>query len=261
MMKLVFTLILLLESTNALLNSKSISTRLLVNTRLESTTSEAVIKSSTIVKDADYETIIPYLSEHIQLSDQLLFVGASTNLALLLSKNGYGTKKTGFITCIDEDPIKIQECIRIANEDPDLQKNVKNNKLLFKTCNLSNMPEICKQSVFDAIVDYAGIDSLHQKHSTSTSSETKANIEPILQCIDHLQNSLRLGNILVCLSYLDKKQFCHPFEQRFGWVQELDGDPGEISAWYRGKTNIQASISSFSKLGLQMYVYTNTDNC
>ena len=39
------------------------------------------------------------------------------------------------------------------------------------------------------------------------------------------------------------------------------GDPGEISAWYRGKTNIAASKSNFLSLGLKMYVYTNTDNC
>jgi hypothetical protein len=83
----------------------------------------------------------------------------------------------------------------------------------------------------------------------------------VLKCIDHLQDAVRLGNILVCLSRLDKETFCAPFEERFGWVNELDGDPGEISAWYRGKTNIQASKSNFGALGLKMYVFTNTDNC
>jgi hypothetical protein len=73
--------------------------------------------------------------------------------------------------------------------------------------------------------------------------------------------SVRLGNILVCLSKLEKESYSAVFEQRFGWVQELDGDPGEISAWYRGKTNIQASTSNFKKHGLNMFVYTNTDNC
>ena len=29
-----------------------------------------------------------------------------------------------------------------------------------------------------------------------------------------------------------------------GWVQELDGDPGEISAWYRGQTNIEKTSSN-----------------
>lgn len=129
-------------------------------------------------------------------------------------------KKTGFITCIDEDPAKIEECIRIANEDATLTLNMKNNKLIFKVAKFSNMPEVCKQSVFDAIVDYAGIDSLHLQTSSSPSVTST---ESILQCIDHLQNALRLGNILSCLSYLDKAQFCKPFDQRFGWVQELDG--------------------------------------
>ena len=63
------------------------------------------------------------------------------------------------------------------------------------------------------------------------------------------------------LSELNKEQFCKPFEERFGWVNELDGDPGELSAWYRGKSNIAATTSNFEELGLKMYVYTNTDNC
>ncbi len=46
-----------------------------------------------------------------------------------------------------------------------------------------------------------------------------------------------------------------------GWVQELDGDPGEIFKWYRGKSNLSAKKSNFDQLGLKMYVYTNTDNC
>lgn len=60
---------------------------------------------------------------------------------------------------------------------------------------------------------------------------------------------------------MPKAKFCAPFEERFGWVQELDGDPGEISQWYRGKTNIEATKSNFKKHNLFMYVYTNTDNC
>ena len=72
---------------------------------------------------------------------------------------------------------------------------------------------------------------------------------------------MRLGNILVSLSTSSKEDFCGVFEERFGWVQELDGDPGEISAWYRGKTNIAAVTSNFKELGLFMYVYTNVDNC
>ena len=36
---------------------------------------------------------------------------------------------------------------------------------------------------------------------------------------------------------------------------------GEISAWYRGKSNIAASKSNFQQLGLKMFVFTNADNC
>jgi len=100
-------------------------------------------------------------------------------------------------------------------------------------------------------VDYGGLDEL------IGSGDKKG----ALKAIDHLQDAVRLGNILVCLSKFSKEKFCLPFEERWGWVQELDGDPGEISAWYRGKTNIEASKSRFGELGLKMYVYTNTDNC
>lgn len=55
-------------------------------------------------------------------------------------------------------------------------------------------------------------------------------------------------------------EYCITFTAQ-GWVQELDGDPGEASSWYRGKTNIAATESDFQSLGLKMYVYTNTDNC
>jgi hypothetical protein len=44
----------------------------------------------------------------------------------------------------------------------------------------------------------------------------------VLKCIDHLQDAVRLGNILVCLSKLEKNVFCAPFEKRFGWVQVCD---------------------------------------
>ena len=96
---------------------------------------------------------------------------------------------------------------------------MKDGKLTFKIANLSNMPEICKQSVFDAIVDYGGIDSIHK--------DSNRGKESILACIDHLQNAVRLGNILICLSELEKEVYCKPFDERFGWVQELDGDPGK----------------------------------
>ena len=47
------------------------------------------------VSTAPFDDIIPFLSEHIQPSDQLLFAGATTDMSIQLSKAGYGTKKTG----------------------------------------------------------------------------------------------------------------------------------------------------------------------
>jgi len=90
------------------------------------------------------------------------------------------------------------------------------------------MPQICKQSVFDSIVDYGGIDSILKGHSSKSHHDimTKAT-----KCIDYLQIGVRLGNILVSISTLEKEKFSKPFETRYGWVQELDGDPGEISKY------------------------------
>jgi hypothetical protein len=218
---------------------------------LSSELSKTALNSVAIV-DAPFEDIIPYLSEHIQPTDQLLFLGASTDLSLKLVKAGYGIKKTGYILVIDSDKSLIDECKSIAQADPILLEQLIAGRLKFQVANLISMPEVCKQSIFDSIVDFGALDVLLK----SENGKQKMGL-----CIDQLQNAVRLGNILVCLSKLDKSTFCDPFESRFGWVQELDGDPGEISAWYRGKTNIQASTSNFKKYGLKMYVYTNTDNC
>lgn len=204
-----------------------------------------------MINSAPFGDIIPFLSEHIQKSDQLLFVGLNTDLAIQLSRDGYGASKTGFMTVIDSDIKRIEEAVTLAESIPETASNMMNKKLNFVACDYSTMSEVCKQSMYDAIVDYGGIDSLLGD----------ASYDRALKCIDHLQNTVRLGNILVCLSELEKDKFCALFEKRFGWVNELDGDPGEISAWYRGKTNIQASTSNFKKHGLNMYVYTNTDNC
>jgi hypothetical protein len=211
-----------------------------------------VERDTSLIQNAPYDDIIPFLSEHIQLSDQILFLGVSTDLSIQLVKNGYGTRKTGFMTVIDSDAKKISQIEAIAKSETQLNELMEMGKLKFKTIDFTNMPEICKQSTYDSIVDCGGLDSV--LHSN-------AGKDGMLKTIDQLQNALRLGNILVCLSQIDKDEFCSPFEERFGWMQELDGDPGEISAWYRGKTNIAATKSNFSKLGLKMYVYTNTDNC
>ena len=203
------------------------------------------------ITQAPYDDIIPFLSEHIQLSDQLLFVGAKTDMSLRLIKERYGTEKTGFMIVVDSDADSINALVSIANADKDIKKHIDSGKLKIKVADLTSMADICKQSTIDAIVDYGGLDDIL----------TKGGKDSMLKTIDHLQNAVRLGNILICISKLDKQVFCAPFEERFGWVQELDGDPGEISAWYRGKTNIQATKSNFKNHNLKMYVYTNTDNC
>ena len=182
----------------------------------------------------------------------ILFVGASTDLPLQLIKNGYGAEKTGFMQVVDQNQEAIAQLEAMAQADQQTAALCSSGKLSFVCADLTNMPAVCKQSTVDAIVDYGGLDSLHGQPSGRAG---------ILRCIDHLQDAVRLGNILVCLSKLDKEAFCSPFEDRFGWVQELDGDPGEISAWYRGKSNVQASKSNFAQHKLKMYVYTNTDNC
>ena len=200
----------------------------LLNHSFEPISRNVGIKNSllrAIVKTAPYEDIIPFLSEHIQPSDQLLFVGAKTDLAIQLAKNGYGSKKTGVMVVVDSDQSVIDECISLAKSMPETAGYLTSKKLSFICCDLDKMASICRQSSFDAIVDYGGLDSLLK--------EPSANEEKALKAIDHMQNALRLGNILVCISALEKNLFCSPFEKRFGWVQELDGDPGEISAWYR----------------------------
>lgn len=55
------------------------------------------------VTKAPFDDIIPFLSEHIQPSDHLLFLGASTDLSIQLSKAGFGTKLTGFMLVVDDD--------------------------------------------------------------------------------------------------------------------------------------------------------------
>ena len=56
--------------------------------------------------------------------------------------------------------------------------------------------------------------------------------------------------------------FWYCFFCQFGWVQELDGDPGAISQWYRTKkVNLRDVANNFGDLGLSFFVYTNIDNC
>ena len=201
---------------------------------------------------APWDDIIPFLSEHVEKSDQLLFLGCKTDLCVQMVKAGWGTEATGCMTVVDSDREAVEACRQMALADSEVKKWVDNGKLNFEVADLTNMPNICKQSVVDAIIDYGGLDSVLNGDQ---------GVDGMLKTIDHLQDAVRLGNILVCLSGEKKEKFCSPFEERFGWVQELDGDPGELSAWYRGKSNISKTKSNFKELGLFMYVYTNVDNC
>ena len=154
------------------------------------------------------------------------------------------------MTIVDSDITRLERLENLAKDNDICLANINKGILKFVQADLYNMPQVCQQSTYDAIVDYGGLDELINVDNNQA-----------LKAIDHLQDAVRLGNILVCLSELNKEQFCKPFEERFGWVNELDGDPGELSAWYRGKSNIAATTSNFEELGLKMYVYTNTDNC
>mgnify|MGYP006080332911 CR=1 FL=1 len=60
-----------------------------------------------MLDSAPYEDIIPFLSEHVQPSDQLLFLGCSTDMCLQLVKHGYGTVQTGCMTVLDSDAAKV----------------------------------------------------------------------------------------------------------------------------------------------------------
>jgi hypothetical protein len=188
----------------------------------------------------------------------MLFLGSRSDLAYELLKAGYGTKKSGFIKVIDTDADSIEALRQQVVEEGNKNKELVVSRISFQhISSYADMKDVCKQSSYDSIVDYGGLDSILDL------PETVAGDETFLKCIDHLQNALRLGNVMVSLSHRpeQKDRFCDLFSKRFGWIQELDGDPGEISQWYRGKTNIAASQSNFQKLGLKMFVYTNADNC
>ena len=209
------------------------------------------LKLGATCTSAPFDDIIPFLAEHVEKSDQLLFLGCKTDLSVRMVQAGWGTEHTGFMKVVDSDGDALKQCQEQALADPEVKKWIDNGKLTFEVADLTDMSDICQQSVFDAIVDNGGLDSV-------LNSKGEAGM---LKTIDHLQNAVRLGNILVCLSEESKDRFCTPFEERFGWVQELDGDPGELSAWIRGKSNIAATKNNFKDLGLFMYVYTNVDNC
>ena len=91
------------------------------------------------LETSPYADIIPYLSEHIQPSDQLLFVGAKTDMCLQLAKNGYGAQKTGLMTVVDSDQSVIDECLAEASSIHECKQMIKEAKLTFVRTNLEEM--------------------------------------------------------------------------------------------------------------------------
>ena len=98
--------------------------------------------TSNLINIAPFDSIIPFLSEHIQPSDQLLFLGTKTDLWLQLINAGYGTKKTGFMVVIDSNHDRIKECEDIAKSNENLTKLMSIGKLKFHVVDFSNMSEI-----------------------------------------------------------------------------------------------------------------------
>lgn len=155
----------------------------------------------------DYGEISNYLSEHIQRTDQMCLLGAQDDLALRLALDGYCQKKTGYLLVVSDNQQHIDAHLAIAQSDPTLSSLLSNQKLRYKHVDsYAKLGSVCKQSVFDSIVDNQALDRLLEA----------ADVPAAMESIDHMQNSLRIGNILVCLSKKPKEVFCAPFEQRFG---------------------------------------------
>lgn len=200
------TVIIFLLITTIFVYCRSYSTkysRALITRQYSHLAENSLVKSP-------YADIIPFLSEHIQKSDQLLVLGASSDLPIQLAMDGYGGSKTGYMLVVDSDIDRINQLIAEAQSSTILTDTMKAGKLKFQVADLTNMPQICKQSSFDAIVDYGALDEVLMNGPNGK--------ENLLKCIDHLQNSLRLGNILVCLSRSPKEKFCSVFEERFGTI-------------------------------------------
>ena len=168
------------------------------------------------LEKSPYEDIIPFVSEHINYSDQILFLGCKTDFCLQMIRQEYGMRKTGYMLIIDSDEEALQECQQAAKEDPVILDYMNKGRVKFQLADYPNMSDICKQSFIDSVVDYGGMDSVLINNSE----------EDAAKVAQHLQNALRLGNVYVAISRLENDVFKVPFERGFGWVQELDGDPG-----------------------------------
>ncbi|CAM9777148.1 unnamed protein product [Ectocarpus sp. 4 AP-2014] len=200
-----------------------------------------------------YQDVLPFLKEHVQPSDQMLLLGCGTELPLQLSRGGYGTRDgRSFMRCIDSDPDLIAAMKTAAEADPVCSKNMAAGKLIFETLDVTGgMPEL-KQSSADCVVDAGLLDKLI----------TTEGLDAAKACSDAAHRAVRLGNPLVALSMINKDDFAQIFDGNWGWMQELDGDPGAVSQWYRDKkVNLKDVGNNFVELGISFFVYTNVDNC
>ncbi|CAM9751205.1 unnamed protein product [Ascophyllum nodosum] len=205
------------------------------------------------IESFPYEDVLPFLAEHVQPSDQILVFGCGTELPLRLSRDGYGTRDTrSLIRCIDSDPHLVAAMEARAKEDPVCAKNMQNGRLFFEALDVtSGMPEL-EQSSVDSVVDVGLLDKL----------VITMGLDAARTCSEAAHRAVRLGNPLVALSKIDRDDYAAIFDGNFGWVQELDGDPGAISQWYRTKkVNLRDVANNFGDLGLSFFVYTNIDNC
>ncbi|CAM9260588.1 unnamed protein product [Scytosiphon promiscuus] len=200
-----------------------------------------------------YEDVLPFLKEHVQPSDQMLLMGCGTELPLQLSRDGYGARDNrSVMRCIDSDPDLVAAMKAKAEEDPVCSKHMAAGQLVFEAVDVAGgMPQLT-QSCVDCVVDVGLLDKLL---STQGVDAAKA-------CSDAAHRAVRLGNPLVALSMIDKDDFGQIFDGNWGWMQELDGDPGAVSQWYRDKkVNIKDVGNNFVELGISFFVYTNVDNC
>ncbi|CAM9199845.1 unnamed protein product [Hapterophycus canaliculatus] len=209
-----------------------------------------------------YEDVLPFLKEHVQPSDQMLLMGCGTELPLQLSRDGYGARQDvvnhrsqhgrWFIRCIDSDPDLVAAIRAKAEEDPVCSEHMAAGQLVFQSVDIGGgMPELTQSSV-DCVVDVGLLDKL----------VTTQGVDAAKACSDAAHRAVRLGNPLVALSMIDKDDFGQIFDGNWGWMQELDGDPGAVSQWYRDKkVNIKDVGNNFVELGISFFVYTNVDNC
>ncbi|CAM9693030.1 unnamed protein product [Discosporangium mesarthrocarpum] len=200
-----------------------------------------------------YSDILPFLSEHVQPSDQILLLGCGTNLPVMLSHDGYGARDSrSFIQCVDYDAARVEVAKEMAAADPICAKHMADGHLRFIVLDVTGgMPEL-EQSSFDSVVDFGFFD-----HLITTQGTEKAGL-----CLEAAHRAVRLGNPLVAISRIQKSDFELLFDGKWGWMQELDGDPGAVSQWYRGQNvNIKDAVNNFKELGLNFFVYTNVDNC